>query len=88
MPDRKDVRSRICELLDMNDEELLAELERSLLSSDECHQRIDDKLQDMMLEVDRLICVAEEIETEALLYEAETSSHPEEHSASRYPGQR
>jgi len=60
MPDAKDVEKRICELLDMDDEQLLAELERSLLLSDERHRRIDDTLAEMMMEVDRLIsCIVE-----------------------------
>lgn len=33
MPDSKDARGWICELLDMDDEKLLAELERLLLDS-------------------------------------------------------
>ncbi|HNX39811.1 MAG TPA: hypothetical protein PKK11_04445 [Methanothrix sp.] len=73
MPDSKDVRSRICELLDMDDEQLLAELKRSLDSSDECHQRIDDDLQEMMQEVDRLLYVAEAMDYEPLQDEDETS---------------
>jgi len=62
MPDAKDVEKRICELLDMGDEQLLAELERSLLLSDERHRRIDDTLAEMMMEVDRLISCIDEME--------------------------
>jgi hypothetical protein len=66
MPDAKDVEIRICELLDMDDEQLLAELERSLLLSDERHRRIDDTLEAMMMEVDRLISRIDEMEDEPM----------------------
>ncbi len=66
MPDAKDVEKRICELLDMGDEQLLAELERSLLLSDERHRRIDDTLEEMMMEVDRLISRIDEMEDEPM----------------------
>ena len=61
-------------MLDMGDEELLAELERSFLFSDERHQRISDTLEEMMLEVDRLISRIDEIEDESLEDEDEESS--------------
>jgi len=73
MPDAKDVEIRICELLDMDDEQLLAELERSLLLSDERHQRIDDTLEEMMMEVDRLISRIDEMEDEPMPGEEEGS---------------
>ena len=57
---------KICEMLDMDDEELLAEMKRSFLLSDERHQRIDDTLEELMLEVDRLISRIDEIEDESL----------------------
>ncbi|MDD1762758.1 MAG: hypothetical protein LUQ59_11065 [Methanothrix sp.] len=66
MPDSKDVEKRICEMLDMDDEELLAELERYFLHSDEQHQQISDTLDEMMLEVDSLISRLDEIEDESL----------------------
>ena len=73
MPDAKDVEIRICELLDMDDEQLLAELERSLLLSDERHRRIDDTLEEMMMEVDRLISRIDEMEDEPMPGEEEGS---------------
>ncbi|MCK9440786.1 MAG: hypothetical protein M0Q13_05115 [Methanothrix sp.] len=66
MPDSKDVEKKICKMLDMGDEELLAEMERSFQLSDECHQRISDTLEEMMQEVDRLISRIDEIEDESL----------------------
>jgi hypothetical protein len=73
MLDSKDVERRICEMLDMGDEELLAELERHFQLSDERHQRIDDALGEMMLEVDRLISRIDEIEDEPLEDDEEKS---------------
>jgi len=70
----KDVEKEICKMLDMGDEELLAELERSLCISDERHQRISNTLEEMMLEVDRLISRIDEIEDESLEDEDEESS--------------
>jgi len=64
MPDSNDVEKMICRMLDMGDEELLAEMERSFRLSDERHQRISDTLEEMMLEVDRLISQIDEIEDE------------------------
>jgi hypothetical protein len=65
MADSKDVERRICKMLDMGDEELLAEMERSFQLSDERHQRISDTLEEMMQEVDRLISRIDEIEDES-----------------------
>ena len=62
MPDSKDVEKMICKMLDMGDEELLSEMERSFQLSDERHQRISDTLEEMMQEVDRLISRIDEIE--------------------------
>ena len=66
MPDLKDVEKKICKMLDMGDEDLLAEMERSFQLSDERHQRISDTLEEMMQEVDRLISRIDEIEDESL----------------------
>jgi hypothetical protein len=70
----KDVEKEICRMLDMGDEELLAELERSFCISDERHQRISNTLEEMMLEVDRLISRIDEIEDKSLEDEDEESS--------------
>jgi hypothetical protein len=70
----KDVEKEICKMLDMGDEKLLAELERSFCISDERHQRISNTLEEMMLEVDRLISRIDEIEDESLEDEDEESS--------------
>ena len=45
----------ICELLDMGDEQLMAEMEKSFLLSDERHQRISETLEEMVSEVDMLL---------------------------------
>jgi hypothetical protein len=66
MPDSNDVEKMICRMLDMSDEELLAEMERSFRLSDERHQQIDDTLEEMMMEVDRLISRIDEIDDESL----------------------
>jgi len=66
MPDSKDVERRICKMLNMGDEELLAEMDWSFLLSDKRHQRISDTLEEMILEVDRLISCLDEIEDELL----------------------
>jgi hypothetical protein len=66
MPDSNDVEKMICRMLDMSDEELLAEMERSFRLSDERHQQINDTLEEMMLEVDRLISRIDEIDDESL----------------------
>jgi len=52
-------------MLDMGDEELLAEMDRSFQLSDERYQRISDTLEEMMQEVDRLISRIDEIEDES-----------------------
>ena len=74
MPYSKDVEKKICKMLDMGDEELLAEMERSFQLLDERHQRISDTLEEIMLEVDRLISRIDEIEDESLEDEDEESS--------------
>jgi hypothetical protein len=66
MPGSKDVEKEICKMLDMGDEELLAELEKSFCISDERHQRISDTLEEMMQEVDRLISRIDGIVDESL----------------------
>ena len=73
MLDSKDVERRICKMLDMGDEELLAEMKRAFILSDERHQKISDTLEEMMLEVDRLISRIDEIEDESLKDEDEES---------------
>ncbi len=74
MPGSKDVEKEICKMLDMGDEELLAELERSFCTSDERHQWISDTLEEMMQEVDRLISRIDETEDESLEDRDEESS--------------
>jgi hypothetical protein len=74
MPGSKDVEKEICKMLDMGDEELLAELEKSFCISDERHQRISDTLEEMMQEVDRLISRIDETEDESLEDRDEESS--------------
>jgi len=74
MPGSKDVEKEICKMLDMGDEELLAKLEKSFCISDERHQRISDTLEEIMLEVDRLISRIDEIEDESLEDRDEESS--------------
>lgn len=71
MPDSKDAGRRICKMLDMSDEELLAEFNRYFLLSDERHQRISSALEEMMLEVDCLISRMDEIDYEQLKIEDE-----------------
>jgi hypothetical protein len=62
LPDSKDAERRICELLDMDDEELAAEMESYFLLSDDRHQRICDILGEMIQEVDRLISSLDDME--------------------------
>ena len=62
MPHSKDLERRICQLLDMDDRELAAEMERDFLLSDNRHQRICDTLGEMIQEVDRLISRLDNIE--------------------------
>ena len=49
-------------MLDMDEEELMAELERSFILSDGCDERISSSLEDMMQEVDRLLLKLDELE--------------------------
>jgi signal recognition particle GTPase len=65
MPDSIDAERMIREMLDMGDEELMAELQRSLNASDERHQKIDETLNEMLLEVDRLLFKMDEMENNA-----------------------
>ena len=53
-------------MLDMGDEQLMAEMERSFLLSDERHQRISETLEEMIQEVDRLLLRIDEMEAESL----------------------
>ena len=57
-----DVESRICQLLDMDDEELAVEMKSYFLLSDNRDQRICDTLGEMIQEVDRLISCLDEME--------------------------
>jgi len=66
MPGSKDIERRIVELLDMGDEQLMAEMERSFLLSDERHQRISETLDEMIQEVDRLLFRIDDMEAEPL----------------------
>jgi len=56
------VERRICRLLDMDDQELAAEMERDFLLSDDRDRRICDTLDEMILEVDRLISCLDDME--------------------------
>lgn len=49
-------------MLDMNEEELMAELERSFILSDDCDERIKTSLEEMMQEVDRLLLKIDQLE--------------------------
>jgi alkyl hydroperoxide reductase subunit AhpC len=62
MPGSKDVEKRICRMLDMDEEELMAELERSFILSDDCDERIKTSLEEMMHEVDRLLLKIDQLE--------------------------
>ncbi|MDD4653094.1 MAG: hypothetical protein PHQ34_12805 [Methanothrix sp.] len=66
MPGSDDIEKMICRMLDMGDEELLAEIERTFQLSDERDQRISDTLEEMMLEVDQLISRMDKIEDGSL----------------------
>ncbi|WP_286877826.1 hypothetical protein, partial [Methanosaeta sp. UBA458] len=57
-----DVEKRICRMLDMDEEELMAELERSFILSDDCDERIKTSLEEMMQEVDRLLLKIDQLE--------------------------
>jgi len=61
-PYAKDLEKRICRLLDMDDQELAVEMERDFLLSDARDQRICDTLDEMILEVDRLITCLDDME--------------------------
>lgn len=74
MPGSKDIEKRIVEMLDMGDEQLMAEMERSFLLSDERHQRISETLEEMIQEVDRLLFRIDEMEEESLPDEDEHSN--------------
>ncbi|HNX09358.1 MAG TPA: hypothetical protein PKL29_04525 [Methanothrix sp.] len=74
MLDSNDVERRICEMLDMGDEELKAELKKHLLLSDERHQRIDESLGEIMQEIDMLLSRIDDAEDEAQEDEQEKSS--------------
>jgi hypothetical protein len=77
MPRSKDIERRIVELLDMGDEQLMAEMERSFLLSDERHKRIDENLDEMIQEVDRLLFRIDDME------EAEPLNDRDERSNAR-----
>ena len=62
MPHCKDAKGRICQLLDMDDRELAAEMERDFLLSENQHMRICDTLGEMIQEVDRLISCLDDME--------------------------
>ena len=64
----------ICELLDMGDEQLMAEMEKSLFLSDERHQRIHETLEEMVREVDVLLLRMDEMEKESLNDEEKESN--------------
>ena len=64
----------ICELLDMGDEQLMAEMEKSLFLSDECHQRIHETLEEMVRDVDVLLLRMDEMEEESLNDEQKESN--------------
>ncbi len=49
-------------MLDMDEEELMAELERSFILSDDCDERIKTSLEEMMQEVDRLLLKIDQLE--------------------------
>jgi hypothetical protein len=70
----KDVEKMICELLDMGDEQLMAEMEKSFLLSDERHQRISETLEEMVSEVDVLLLRMDEMEAESLNDEEKESN--------------
>jgi hypothetical protein len=70
----KDVERMICEMLDMGDEQLMAEMEKSFLLSDERHQRISETLEEMVSEVDMLLLRMDEMEAESLNDEEKESN--------------
>jgi hypothetical protein len=70
----KDVERMICELLDMGDEQLMAEMEKSFFLSDERHQRIHETLEEMVREVDVLLLRMDEMEEESFNDEEKESN--------------
>ncbi len=64
----------ICELLDMGNEQLMAEMEESFLLSEERHQRIRETLEEMVQEVDVLLLRMDEMEAESLNDEEKESN--------------
>ena len=64
----------ICELLDMGDEQLMAEMEKSFFLSDERHQRISETLEEMVRDVDVLLLRMDEMEEESLNDEEKESN--------------
>jgi len=64
----------ICELLDMGDEQLMAEMEKSLFLSDERHHRIHETLEEMVRDVDVLLLRMDEMEKESLNDEQKESN--------------
>ena len=67
MLDSNEVERKIRKvLLDMGEEQLLAELEGSLKALDERNQRISDTLEEMLREVDTLLLKMDEMEDDAL----------------------
>lgn len=64
----------ICELLDMGDEQLMAEMEKSFFLSDERHQRIHETLEEMVRDVDVLLLRMDEMEKESLNDEEKESN--------------
>ena len=64
----------ICELLDMGDEQLMAEMEKSFFLSDERHQRIHETLEEMVREVDVLLLRMDEMEEESFNDEEKESN--------------
>lgn len=64
----------ICELLDMGNEQLMAEMEESFLLSEERHQRIRETLEEMVQEVDVLLLRMDEMEEESLNDEEKESN--------------
>ena len=64
----------ICELLDMGDEQLMAEMEKSFFVSDERHQRIHETLEEMVRDVDVLLLRMDAMEKESLNDEEKESN--------------
>jgi len=70
----KDVERIICELLDMGDEQLMAEMEKSFFLSDERHQRIHETLEEMVRDVDVLLLRMDAMDKESLNDEEKESN--------------